>query len=423
MIGIKGSGMSALALVLKGLGHDVSGSDYTKFMFTEDELKNNKIKIYKFSKSNLDNIDLVVVGHNFIDSDNEELLEAKKRNIRVLEYNECLGKIIENYYSIGVCGSNGKTTTTGLIGTILDNIENTTYLIGSGEGKGNKNSKYFTFEACEYKRHFLKYFPNLILVNNIDYDHVDYFLTKEDYIRAFYEFIDNSKDKVIVNGDNEYLKDLDGVIFFGIENKKMFNARNINYNKGIDYDLYYKDEFLRHIHLDHYGEYMVYDSLAAMSVCISLGLDIDVVVSSLKKFNGVKRRFKETIIDDDVYIDDYAHHPSKIKAIIEAIKSKYKDKKIIAFYRPDRVSRLDYFSKEFAKELMKVNKAYILPFINNGDEEKECINRFLNNNPKIKLANEKTYIKVSKEKGVVYLMMSSKDVSEVKEKILRYKGD
>lgn len=414
--------MSALAMVLKGLGHNVSGSDYKKFVFTENELEINKIKVYEFSANNLKNIDLVVVGHNFIDSDNIELVESKRLGLKILEYNECLSEVIKDYYSIAISGSNGKSTTTGIISSILDNIENTSYLIGSGEGRGRK-SKYFTFEACEYKKHFLSYYPNLILVNNIDYDHVDYFNCEQDYVNAFYEFINNSKDKVIVNGDDKYLKDLKGVIFFGIENKEMFNARNISYEQGIDYDLYYKNDFLRHIHLDFYGEYMVYDTLAALSVCLSLGLDIDIVIESLKKFSGVKRRFKETIINDDVYIDDYAHHPSKIRAIIEAVKSKYKDKKIIAFYRPDRVSRLDYFSLSFAKELLRADRAYILPFMDSGDIEKECLNRFITNNPKIKLANEKAYIKVSKEKGVVYLMMSSKDISEVKEKILKYKGD
>ncbi len=421
MLGIKGTGMSALAILLKDLGHNVKGSDYSKYIFTQGELEKRKICLNEFNTTNLNSIDVLVVGHNFIDSDNIELIEAKKRNIKILEYNECLASLLKDYYSIAVSGSNGKSTTTALISTILNEIEDTSFLIGSGEAKGYKNSEYFTFEACEYKEHFLKYYPNLILVNNIDYDHVDYFKNEKDYVRCFYEFINNSKEKVIVNGDNKYLKKLKGVIIFGIKNKSMYNARNINYTNGINYDLYYKNNFIEHIQLEMYGEYMVYNTLAAISVCLTLGLKIDTIIEGLKKFKGVKRRFKETIVNDDVYIDDYAHHPSKIRAIIDAIKSKYKDRKIIAFYRPDRISRLDYFKSSFIKELSKADEAYIMPYISDNHKEKESIDRFLKITDKIKLVNEEVYKKVSKEENVVYLMMSSKDVSEVKENILKYK--
>ena len=234
---------------------------------------------------------------------------------------------------------------------------------------------------------------------------------------------EESKDKVVVNGDDDNLKSLSNVIFFGINNKSMFNARNIRYENGAEYDLYYKDDKLGHVSLAYYGEYMVYDSLAALTVALCLGVDINVAITAIKKFNGLKRRFKETIVNDDVYIDDYAHHPSKIKATIEAVKQKYPRKKIIAFFRPDRVPRLNYFSSSFAEELLKADKAYILPFINNKHEEKESINTFIFNYPDIELADNRVYKMVSEYNGVCYLMMSSKDMSEVKESILKYKGD
>ena len=104
---------------------------------------------------------------------------------------------------------------------------------------------------------------------------------------------------------------------------------------------------------------MVYDTLAAISVALSMGIEITTIVNGLKKFKGVKRRFMETIIDDDVYIDDYAHHPSKIRAIIDAVKSKYKNRKVIAFFRPDRISRLDYFSDSFLASLKRADEFYI----------------------------------------------------------------
>ena len=423
MIGIKGSGMSALAIVLKHQNHIVTGSDYSDLMFTQEELEKQGIVINPFNKDNLKDVDVVIVGHNFIDSNNIEFEEAKRLGLPIFEYHIYLANMLKKYYSIAVSGSNGKTTTTALIATILDDVENTSYLIGSGEGKGNANSQFFTFEACEYKKHFLKYYPNIILVNNIDYDHVDYFLTPEDYNQAFYEFLSHAKDKIIINGDDINLKNVKYGIIFGIENKEMFNARNIAYVNGISYDLYYKDHFIKHLHFNMYGKHMVYNTLAAITTTLSMGIEIDVVEKALKKFKGVKRRFKETIIKDDVYIDDYAHHPSKISAIIESVKLKYPQKKIIAFYRPDRVSRLNYFSSLIAKELKKTSKAYILPFIKMEEEERDSIEKFISSQPSIKLINEREYKKIAKYNNVVYLMMSSKDVSEVKENILKYKGD
>ena len=423
MLGIKGTGMSSLAIILKQFGNVVTGSDYPYSSFTEEALNENDIYVSEFSIENVRNIDLLIAGHLFMGTDNIELVQAHKLNIECMEYNEALAYLIQDYYSIAVSGSNGKTTTTGLLATILDSVENTTYLIGNSQAQGNKKSKYFVFEACEHREHFLKYHPNMILINNIDYDHIDYYKTKKDYINAFYKFADNCKGRIIVNGDDINLRSIKNAIYFGVENKSMFYAENINYDNGIDYDLFYKESILTHVHLDSYGKYMVYDSLAAITCAICLGIDIRDIVKYLQKFKGLKRRFKETIINDDVYIDDYAHHPSKIKAIIEAVRNKYPNKKIIAFYRPDRVSRLNYFAKEFYDSLNKADKMYILPYLKNTEEEKESIHSFTTQFSKVKLTDDKEYKKIAKYNGVCYLMMSSKDMSEVKENILKYKGD
>lgn len=417
-IGIKGSGMSALANVLNGLGYEVGGSDYEDYVFTENDLKQNGIKVNKFDIANLDGVDVVIVGHNFMNSDNIEFLEAKKRKMRILEYNEAVNEIIKKYYSIAVAGSNGKSSVTALIASVLECVEDTSYLIGSGEGKG-RNSKYFTFEACEYKDHFLVYEPNVVLINNIDYDHVDYFKNENDYIKSFYNFLNNAKNIVVVNGDDKYLSKVNNVITFGIDNNSLIRAKNISYDKGIRYDLYCKNEFVDVIVVDMYGKHMVYNTLACISVCMSLGIDIEKIKEGLKNFKGVKRRFKETIINGDVYIDDYAHHPSKINAIIDAVKQKYKDREIIAFFRPDRVSRLNYFSSQFISSLKKADEFYVLPFIkgDNGEEYEKFIRENM-----IENLNESVYERIAKKKNVIYLMMSSKDMIEVKENILKYKG-
>ena len=419
-IGIKGSGMSSLALILKGLGHEVVGSDYSDYMFTEKGLKENNIEIRGFNINNLDGVDVVIVGHNFIGGDNIELHEAKRRNIKVLEYHKAIKELLVNYYSIAVSGSNGKSTTAALIANVIDLVEDTSYLIGSGEGKG-RHSKYFTFEACEYKEHFLEYEPNVVLVNNIDYDHVDYFKSEESYINAFYKFINNAKNIVVVNGDDINLKKVNNVISFGVNNSCLIRVKNISYDDGISYDLYCKGEFVSHFHFNLYGKHMIYNTLACISVCMALGIDINTIKQGIKNFNGVKRRFKETIINGDVYIDDYAHHPSKIDAIIDAVKQKYQDREIIAFFRPDRVSRLNHFSSRFISSLKKANEFYVLPFISKDELSNNAYTNFINEY-EIEMLNEDIYSRVSKKKNVIYLMMSSKDMGEVKENILKYKG-
>ena len=419
-IGIKGSGMSALAIILKDLGHEVSGSDYSSYIFTQEDLINKGIEVKAFDVDSLDDVDVVIVGHNFIDSDNVEVKESLKRGLVMVEYHKAVANLLKSYYSIAIAGSAGKTTVTALIASVLKEIDDTSYLIGCGEGRGG-NGKYFVFEACEHKEHFLIYTPNIVLVNNVDYDHVDYYKNESSYIKAFYKFINQAQNIVIVNGDDENLAKVNNVTTYGTSDKCMIRAKNISYDNGIRYDLFYKNNYITDINLEMYGEHMVYNTLACISVCLSLGVNMESIKNGLKKFNGVKRRFKETIINGDVYIDDYAHHPSKINAIINAVKQKYKDREIIAFFRPDRVSRLNYFAFDFVSSLKRANEFYVVPFLNNTDEEIDSYNKFIQEY-NLEELNENVYSRVSKKKNVIYLMMSSKNMEEVKEKILKYKG-
>ena len=188
MVGIGGISMSGIALILKRWDYEVSGSDVDDYIFTEEELNKYKIPIYSFNKNNFDNEYIVIIGHKFIDSDNEEVLKAKENN-KWYEYNDFLKEFIQNYYSIAVSGSHGKTTTTSLIAHVLNEVDECGYLIGDGTSYVSPLSNYFVFEACEHKERFLKYKSDIVLINNIDYDHVDYYKSERDYINSFYKFI------------------------------------------------------------------------------------------------------------------------------------------------------------------------------------------------------------------------------------------
>ena len=185
LIGIKGSGMASVAKILLDKGHRVIGSDTDSYVFTEDDLIKRGIKIYNFGEYDFKDIDFVIVGHSFVN--NIDHKNALDNNLKVLEYNEFVASLVKEKYSIAVCGSHGKTSTVGLLTHLLKKY-NPSYLRGDGEGKWT-NSKYFIFEACEYKDHFLKYNPNVTLLLNIDYDHVDYFKTETDYYNSFQQKI------------------------------------------------------------------------------------------------------------------------------------------------------------------------------------------------------------------------------------------
>lgn len=424
-IGIKGSGMSSLAILLKDKGEIVLGSDVSDYIFTEDNLKKKGIKILDFNKNNFDKDYVVIIGHKFIDSDNEEVIKAKKEN-EYYEYNDFLKEFIKKYYSISISGSHGKTTTTSLVANMLNEIDECGYLIGDGSAHISELSRYFVFEACEHKEHFLKYKSDVILVNNIDYDHVDYFKSEKDYVKAFYKFIENAKDKVVVNGDNFYLRDLKSVLKFGLEDSNDVVARNVEENnKGISYDVYFGNKFLKRVSFPFYGHHMVYNTLASIAVGLYLNLNIEIIEKGLNKFKGVNRRFNEETRDDCIYIDDYGHHPSEIEATIKAVQQKYSDKKIIAFFKGDRYSRVYKFAKEIASALDLADECYVLPFPSCSEKEQDAdisekyLSLFSN---KIKFLDEEEYLKLATYSNRVYLFMSSKNMMDIQDKIIGLKA-
>ena len=423
-IGIKGSGMSSLAMLVKDKGYDVIGSDVDEYIFTEVELKKKGIKILNFNKDNFNREDIVVIGHKFINSDNEEVLKAKREN-EWYEYNDFLSNFIKKYYSIAVSGSHGKTTTTSLIMHVLSEIDECGYLIGDGTSHISELSHYFVFEACEQKEHFLKYHSDVVLINNIDYDHVDYFKTEEDYIKAFYKFSKLAKKKLIVNGDDYCLNQFEDALKFGIGNNNDVIARDIlEDERGISYDLYYFNKILKRIELPFYGHHMIYNSLGAISVGLYLGLNIDIIEKGIKRFKGVKRRFNEVVKEDCIYIDDYAHHPSEIRATIKACRQKYPNKQIIAFFKGDRYSRIYKFASEIASSLELADMCYVLPFPSSSTPE-EGIN--INEtylklfSSKINLLDENEYLKLASMSDCIYLFMSSKNMLDIQNKIIELK--
>ena len=207
-IGIKGTGMAALARICHNLGYHVYGSDLTEHFFTEDPLRELGIQILPFSKDNIPNNATVIRGNAFKDDHVEVAAALKNPTIKLYSYHEFLGLLMKEYRSIAVSGSHGKTTTTTLLNDMMSYSQSTGYLIGDGQGELDEKDQYFLVEACEFRRHFLAYHPEVAIMTNFEIDHVDYFKDEKDYLSAFEAFSENVKELTIVWGDDPHLSQM-----------------------------------------------------------------------------------------------------------------------------------------------------------------------------------------------------------------------
>ena len=373
MAGIKGAGMSALALLLSDLGYKIVGYDDAKeHRFTEDKLLERGIKIYTGPNDELDNETVVIYSPALRLDEHPELIKAKEMNLKIYEYQEYLGKLTKKYESICISGCHGKTTTTSMLSHIMKNIEGCNYIIGDGQGHGDPNSEKFILESCEYRRHFLAYDPEYVIITNIELDHTDYYKSIEDMTLAYQEFANKAKKMVIACGEDRYTRFIDvnkPLYYYGIEDDNDIQARNIEYsNEGTSFDVFVEDEYYGHFDLPLFGKHMLLNALAVIAVCHYERLEAKEVAKNLKTFKGAERRFKETIVGNNVLIDDYAHHPTEVKVTIKAARQKYPDKKIIAVFKAHTFSRVEEFAEEFASALNLADKAYVMDI--NYDREK-----------------------------------------------------
>ncbi len=365
MAGIKGAGMSALALLLSDLGFDVVGYDDAKeHRFTEDKLIDRGIKIYNSENNELDEDSIVIYSPALKLDSHPELIKATNMGLKIYEYQEMLGKLTKKFETICISGCHGKTTTTSMLSHIMSNIDKCNYLIGDGIGHGDRESNKFILESCEYRRHFLAYEPEYVVITNIDMDHTDYYKSMDDMILAYQEFANKADKMVIACGDDPYTHMLEvnpQIYYYGISDDNDIRAVDIEYrNDGTSFDVYVEDEYYGHFDLPLFGKHMLLNALAVIAVCHYERYDAREVAKVLKTFKGAERRFKETFVGNNVIIDDYAHHPTEVKVTIKGARQKYPDKKIIAVFKAHTFSRVDEFSEEFAAALNLADKAFVM---------------------------------------------------------------
>ncbi|MFN4244776.1 MAG: UDP-N-acetylmuramate--L-alanine ligase [Brevinematia bacterium] len=374
-IGIGGIGMSGLALILKSKGFEVMGSDKQKSEKTY-ELEKIGIKVFiGHSRENIkDDIDLVVYT-NAISEDNPELLESKKRGIKVISRAELLSEIEKEYFSIGIAGTHGKTTTTSMVSKVLldagfdPTISNGGNLPYIGGNARLGNSKYFVYEACEAFGSFLHFHPNVGVVTSVDNDHVaEYYKNMDNIISAFSMYINNVKEDgvVILNGDDpNVLRALSEsgrikYITYGIREGNDIIADKIKLkSKTTEFDIYFKSNFITTASINLPGIHNVYNSLATFGVGLSLGIDPHIISNSLRNFKNAERRFEVKYENERItIIDDYGHHPSEIKATLTSAKNLGKGE-VIVIFQPHLWSRTYYLYRDFALALNIADKIIV----------------------------------------------------------------
>ena len=361
-IGIGGVSMSGLAAVLLNKGYRVSGSDF-KQSPTTDKLEKIGAEIYIGHRSeNLKDVDLVVYTAA-IPSDNPELVSAKNQNIPMMNRAEFLGRIMLGHkYNVAISGTHGKTTCTSMVSHIaLNSNLDPTILVGGDLDiiNGNYkigNSEYFITEACEYKESFLKFFPYVGIILNIDADHLDYYKDIDAIEEAFHKFamlipedgflIGNAEDERVVR----IMKSAKcHVLSFGLENADV-TAQDITYDERgcASFDVYRKEKKLFTLSLNTPGKHNVLNALASICVGLIFNINANNMINGLSEFRGAHKRFEYKGVKDGVtVIDDYAHHPTEIKATLSTAKNTKHDK-IFCVFQPHTYTRTKSLFDEFA---------------------------------------------------------------------------
>ena len=384
LIGIKGSGMSALALYLLDLNYVVTGVDISEELFTEKELLSRGVVI-----SNFDNIKLVDIKTNIVIYSSaykdSEIVKYLKVKYPTFEYHEFLSYLLSGKKVIAISGTHGKTTACNMLDLILSH--KTSLIEGDGVGRGN-NSDYAIVEACEYKDHFLSYNPYISLVLPLTLDHTDYFHNINEYLTSFETFINQSKYCLIVNENKKYR--LKGTYVENFKNRVKYKFIGIN-----KCEVSYKIKGIKYpkVILPFNSKHEVNISLACLIIADKLKVKLSEALKELRNYVGPQRRMKIKVIKNDIFIDDYAHQPEQMNEVLSFINRVKEDRETILFYKPDRISRLLDFKNEFVKVFNKFDKVYLIPYhdINEGIL-KELLREKVNLYSKLKIDKDKRYV-------------------------------
>ena len=393
-IGIGGIGMSGLAQIMKTMGLNIQGSDLTKNKNIEN-CKKLGIKIFYGQKKNNILKASIIVKSSAIKKNNVEIIEAKKRKIPIFERVEMLANIVSLKKNIIISGSHGKTTTTSLVGKILTSSKIDPTIINGGVINSLRSnaklgkSEWTVLEADESDGSFLKLPINYSIVTNIDYEHLDYYKNFQNLKKSFIKFIDKTPPigKSFICIDDITIKNLisklstKNYVTYGLNPKADYQIKNIKYEKEktkfdlIIRNLNGKKKTIKNIILKLNGEYNVKNATAAISICLNLGVTINVIKKALKNFSGVQRRMTKIFTKNkNLFFDDYAHHPTEIQSVLDGLRKISNKKKIITIFQPHRFSRVKQLKFKFANSFKKSDLVILCPIYSAGERVDKSYN-------------------------------------------------
>ena len=389
-IGIGGIGMCGLSLIMRGKGFKVQGSDLSSNKNIE-RLRKDKIKIFiGQKKQNLKNA-TIVVKSSAIKKNNPEIVEAKRKNLPIISRGKMLAHIVSLMKNIVVVGSHGKTTTTSLVASIFQKTNLDPTIINGGVINSIKNtaklgkSEWSILEADESDGSFIHIPPTYSIITNVDREHMDFYNSMDDLKKYFNQFIEKvpsfGKSFICIDDkiNNDLVKKLKTKNFYtyGINHKSNFYIKNIKQNINFsEFDLQVnvpnkKKLILKKIKIPLLGVHNIRNSVAATAVALTIGISVKNIKEGLLNFKGVQRRFNKIFTYNKIdFYDDYAHHPTEIKVVLEGVKRVYNDYDKVCIFQPHRISRLKDLKKEFSFSFKDADTVILCPIFTAGEKIK-----------------------------------------------------
>lgn len=360
LVGIKGSGMSALASMLYDLGHEVLGSDKNEDFGFESGLIKRNIKILPFDQNNITKEYIYIIS-NAYNEENIEVLKIKEKNYKYYYYHEFISTL--KGIHIAISGTHGKTTTTKMIVDMLQG-EKIAYIIGDGTGGAVKDYKYLIYEACEYRDHFLSYKPDILVINNVELDHPDYFSSVDKVYSSFNQLAKQAKN--VITKETNGIKKRNNFITFGTEGKD-YQVRILEESpKGFNIEI--RSGIVDQFFLPFCGYHMIDNFLSAYIVLKKLGYSSAFIKERIKNIQLPKRRDEEEKFNQQIIVQDYAHHPTEIKALYDGLRQKYPNTEMVVFFQPHTYTRTLSLSNSFNKALNFFDEVYIFPTFTSARE-------------------------------------------------------
>ena len=394
-IGIGGIGMSGLAQIMKNMGFTIQGSDLSRNKNTERLVKMGIKVFFTHDKKNLRKATMAVIS-SAIKKNNKELKEAKQKNLPVFKRGDMLANIVALKKNIIITGSHGKTTTTSLVANILLEAGLDPTIINGGVINSFRNnaqlgkSEWAVIESDESDGSFLKLPITYSIITNVDKEHLDYYGNFENLKKSFSKFIEKTPSfgKSFVCIDNKNLKSLvkkcknKNYLTYGFNkdsNYQISNVKKNSQNSVFDLKVKFgkeKSYKIKNLKVNLLGDHNISNVAASIAVSLNLGININKIKRALNKFLGIQRRFTKVFsIKKKDFFDDYAHHPTEIKAVIKSAKEVYLDRKIICVFQPHRYSRVNALKNDFASSFKLINEVVLCPVYSAGEKRKYNFNQ------------------------------------------------